>query len=777
MKKANSRSLMIAAVAAMLAAGSTGLAADNLAYCNAVQNNVGLIRYPLGAFGAWSNPAGEMADVMTRVPRIYPCLNNVVAKGTKEDWRASITGDPSVLKIAYRTNSPAGASTVAISVSPHVSVFKVTFPAGSKKKYLVLDFGKKNVDDWATLNKWTDRTVTQTDSRTLQATIGAPGKISTSYVIKFSAPCTGSGSINAGAISEGATSSSGVDAGLYAQFDADTVTVAVAESFKGMKEAEEFLSAEFSGFDAMHKNCQAAWKQTLDRVELEGTENSKRMAYTALYTMYVNFIDGQEGCYSGYYSKPRSLASSGYWQFIGGFQSCCWDNFRTTYPFLMLAYPEAMTDVVNTYLARYQRDGSMDGNICLFSGPTGGHRGVRFSPVLIAEAYQSGIPADYARFYAALKDNFSNSDLVPTDLYKLGHLTQPASGGKACSETLEFATSMHSMAILAKANNDPEGMRKYGAISKCYTNLWDSTNMVFRVRGADGSWGVMAYTNWTWNPNPQGLFEGTTKDWMFFVPHDPYGLIALPGQKNFVGRMVDYSLNDTWFNDNQYIAPYLLYYAGAQNEAQKILRNVWVPMFQAGVMYEGVKPNNPHSGWQTHYTGNSGWLMCSMLGLFPLQAPAGQYLISSPSLTKATIHNGGKEISIQVRDNSDSNIYVRKVKVDGNVYPCYMIPARRLAAGAKIELEMGSDPAQGLGDLYISSTDGWVLNAELASASRLKCTIEAPITEATTKVFSRTKPVKILVNGQEDKDWNYDMAMNTTTLQTTGNAEIEVLLK
>lgn len=264
---------------------------------------------------------------------------------------------------------------------------------------------------------------------------------------------------------------------------------------------------------------------------------------------------------------------------------------------------------------------------------------------------------------------------------------------------------------------------------------------------------------------------------MFFVPHDPYGLIALPGQKDFAARMIDYCLNDTWFNDNQYVAPYLLYYAGVQNQGQRIIRNVWVPLFQDGVMYEGVKPKIPHNGWQTHYTGNSGWLMCSMLGLFPLQAPAGQFLISSPSLTKATIHTGKKDLILQTSRHSDGDIYVRKVRIDGKIYPCYVIPPRRLASGARIELEMGSDLTQGLGPLYVSSSDGWVLDAELSSDSHLKCTVEAPVLEATTKICSRTRPVKVMINGQEYQDWGYNATEHTTTVRIADKAQIEVLLE
>jgi len=770
------RALLVVGAVFSVSNAQVVFALDNTQYCNAVQNRVGLIRYPLGTIGVSSTDAGEIADVMTLVPRVYPCLDSVTFRAEKDDWRASVSGDPSMLTVKYEADKPSGESVAESTVTPHVSAFRVTFPEGTQNKYLVLDFSKYRVDDWAALNKWTQRSMTRIDDRTIQATIGEPGKSGAYYAIRFSAPCTGFGTVDAsGAVTEGAGNVTGVKLGMYARFDASPVTAAIAQSFTSMDEAEEFLASEFVDFDTAQQSCREAWNKVLSRVEIEGSENSKRMAYSSLYTMYVNIIDGSKGsCYSKYYSRPRSLSSSAYWQFIGGFQSCCWDNFRTAYPFLMLGYPEVMSDIVNTYLARYQRDGFVNGNICLFSGPTGGHGNIRLCPVLIAEAYHSGIQADYSKLYAALKDNFNNEAYLPASFTKLGYVTQPATGGKACSETLEWTTGVHSMAMLAKANNDLEQMRTYLHLSKNYKNVWDGENKVFRVRNADGTWGAIDNKSWTWNPNPQGLFEGTNRDWMFFVPHDPYGLINLPGQEHLVDRVIDYCLNDTWFNDYQYHYPYLLYYAGAANKGQQIIRDVWVPLFKEGVLYEGVRPKPPHNGWKTHYTGNAAWLICSIIGLYPVSSPPGQYIISSPSIEKAVIHHGDKSITVQTKNNTGENIYIRSVKVDGKVYPCYMIPARRLISGAKIELEMGSDPALGLGNLYISSTDGFVQSAALVSDSRLTCVIEAAVIDATTKIYNRTKPAKVLVNGKEDESWDYDGVNKVITIHTTGVAEIDV---
>lgn len=768
--------VVIWAFCAAFADGRQALAVDNLQYCNVVQAKVGFVRYPLGTIGVWSTELGEVADVMTRVPRIYPCVNAAVLKDAKDDWRASMTGDPSLLTVKYKSGKPSGASSAEITNSPHVSVFRISFPQGASGGFVVLDFGKSRVDSWAALDRWTERSLVRIDDRTVQATIGEPGKPHAYYVVKFSVPCLRAGTIDsAGALVAGGSRVAGTQLGMFAQFEAPSVTVAVAQSFTGMSRAEMHLAGESGDFDTVRARCRTAWQQVLDRVQIDASDAAKRIAYSALYTIYANILDGSDGsCYSKYYPRPRSVSSSAYWQFIGGFQSCCWDNFRTVYPFLMLAYPEVMTDVVANYLCRYQRDGSMNGNICLFTGPTGDHENIRFSPVLVSQAYHSGIPADYAKFYAALKDNFSNDALFPPDFSRLGYLTQPATGGRACSNSLEFATSMHSMAMLAKTNNDKANMERYLRLSGNYANLWDSTIAAFRVKNGDGSWGAVDYKKWTWNPNPQGLFEGTTADWMFAVPHDPYGLIRLPGQDRFVERVVNYCLNDTWFNDYQYHYPYLLYYAGAANEAQRIIRRSWVPMFKDGEMFEEVRPNAPYRGSKAHYTSSAGWVICSMLGLYPMTSPAGQYVITSPSVAGAVIRQGGKSISVRATNNNAENIYVSSIRLDGKLYPSYLIPAARLAAGATIDLEMSGDPARGLGDLYVASSDGFVRSAELAGSSRLKCVIEAAVESATTQVSSRKKPSRILVDRKEDRSWVYDGTAGTATVRTRGKATIEV---
>ncbi len=753
-------------------------AGEQIQYCSAVQNKVGFIRYPFGTIGALSTSTAETADVITRQPKIYPCVGSPVIKSDNDDWRASISGDPALLKIDYRPDKPTGQSTAQITVTPHVSVFRITFPPRTQSKYIILDFGKPKVDEWARLNRWTEKTIKRISNNNLQVTVGEPGRPAAFYAIRFSTPCSDLGQLDpSGKAVPFEDNITGETLRIFAKFDTQRVAVAVAVSFSSLNQAQTFLTTEYTDFNTAHSRCSAAWEKILARVKLEGTEPAKRMAYTALYTMLANVIDGSDsGHYSGLYPKPRSVASSAYWQFIGGYHSCCWDNVRGTYQFLISAYPELMADVINTYLARYHKEGYMDGNVCLFTG-SWGNKSVRFCPVLVAHAYFSGLPGEYPKLYTALKADFSNESVTPSTLRTIGYLVQAPTGGFACSRSLEFHTGFNALGLLAKALGDEHRAAEYLRLSKAYTNLWDASNKVFRVKDASGNWGPIENSKMTWNPNPQGLFEGTSRDWQFAVPHDPFGLLALPNQTDFVQRMIDYCQNDAWFNDYQYVYPYMLYYAGAAAEAQRIIRTVWVPLFKQAVMYEGVKPKPPHNPWQTHYVGVSGWLLWSMIGLFPVMSPPAQFVICSPSVASAIIDTDKSKISINTVNTGSSNLYISRIKLDGKVYPAYFIPAKRLASGATLELTLGDDPSTGLGNLYISATDGFVQAAELISPNRLTCTIEAPAGTATTKVYSPTKPAQVLVNGRRFTNWTYDSSTKTTTLNTTGTVKIELALR
>lgn len=159
-----------------------------------------------------------------------------------------------------------------------------------------------------------------------------------------------------------------------------------------------------------------------------------------------------------------------------------------------MAYPDVMSDILNTYLARHERDGYMGGDSCLITGTRGPN--LRFSPVLAAQAHFGGVSANPTRLYAALKENFASEKYV-AGMWTRGYQVEPAAGGFACSRSLEFDTGFHAMALQAKAQGDMEGAASYLRLSKSYTNSWDSANQAFRVKNVEGAWGSVEHRKMT----------------------------------------------------------------------------------------------------------------------------------------------------------------------------------------------------------------------------------------------------------------------------------------
>ena len=84
------------------------------------------MRYPLGRVGLWSRAAGEIADSVTRGVRLYPTVDQIVNKDTT-DWRSTTIANPAETDITYRSDVAAKGSSVALTVSPNVSIYRYHF--------------------------------------------------------------------------------------------------------------------------------------------------------------------------------------------------------------------------------------------------------------------------------------------------------------------------------------------------------------------------------------------------------------------------------------------------------------------------------------------------------------------------------------------------------------------------------------------------------------------------------------------------------------------------
>lgn len=62
----------------------------------------------------------------------------------------------------------------------------------------------------------------------------------------------------------------------------------------------------------------------------------------------------------------------------------------------------------------------------------------------------------------------------------------------------------------------------------------------------------------------------------------------------------------------------------------------------------------------------SAWYLFTALGFYPVAPASDQYVLGSPSITTATLKfENGKTLTIEAQNQSDKNVYVRKVTLNG----------------------------------------------------------------------------------------------------------------
>jgi putative alpha-1,2-mannosidase len=91
----------------------------------------------------------------------------------------------------------------------------------------------------------------------------------------------------------------------------------------------------------------------------------------------------------------------------------------------------------------------------------------------------------------------------------------------------------------------------------------------------------------------------------------------------------------------------------------------------------------------------SAWYVLSSVGLYQEEPAGGKYIIGSPLFNEAKINVGdGKTFIVKAVNNSDKNIYVQSVTLNGKRYDKNYIDYRDIVAGGTLTLIMGSLPSK-----------------------------------------------------------------------------------
>lgn len=89
----------------------------------------------------------------------------------------------------------------------------------------------------------------------------------------------------------------------------------------------------------------------------------------------------------------------------------------------------------------------------------------------------------------------------------------------------------------------------------------------------------------------------------------------------------------------------------------------------------------------------SAWYIFSSLGFYPVNPANGVYVFGSPIVHEATIHlPEGKNFKIIAENNSDQNIYIQSVELNGKPYEKSFITHQEIMNGGSLKFVMGPKP-------------------------------------------------------------------------------------
>jgi predicted alpha-1,2-mannosidase len=274
--------------------------------------------------------------------------------------------------------------------------------------------------------------------------------------------------------------------------------------------------------------------------------------------------------------------------------------------------------------------------------------------------------------------------------------------GTAVSTTLEYAYDDWCIAQIAKKANRNDVYETFMKRSENYNHVFDAGAGFMLNRKSDGSF-VRPFD--ALSTNGQGFIEGNSWNYSFFVPHQPAALIKLMGGNHAFSAKLDslftMYLPDKYFAENEDITrdgiigtyvhgnepahhvAYLYNWTDqpwkTQERVRMILKNQYHPA------PDGLGGNDDCGQM-------SAWYIFSALGFYPVSPGNNEYAIGSPAINNAIIQLGnGKQLEIEVKDQSDKNVFVKKISFNGRILSRPFITYDEMEKGGKMIFEMAAE--------------------------------------------------------------------------------------
>jgi predicted alpha-1,2-mannosidase len=426
-------------------------------------------------------------------------------------------------------------------------------------------------------------------------------------------------------------------------------------------------------FEQTANEASAKWQKELEKVIIEAPEATKTNFYTSMYHAFIapnTFMD-TDGSYKGLDQNVHQ--ANGFTNYT---TFSLWDTYRALHPLYNILQPKRNGDIIQSMLAHYNQSALhmlpiwshyANDNWCM-----SGYHAVS----VIADAIVKGnttIDANAALMACVNTAQKSNYEGIG-DYVNMGYIPTEKLG-VSVSNTLEYAYNDWAIAQLAKRIGNTQIYNEFVKRSENYKNVFDNDGFVKRK---DGKGNFLNNADLL-STHGQGLIEGNSWNYSFFVPHNPVDLIKLMGgNKKFISKMdslFTMYLPDKYFaeteditregiigtyvhgNEPAHHVAYLYNFAGKPWKTQELVRRI---------LDNQYKPTVDGLGGNDDCGQMSAWYIFTALGFYPVAPGSDEYQIGSPIINKAIIDVGnGNILNITVQNQSEKNKYVKSVSING----------------------------------------------------------------------------------------------------------------
>ncbi len=575
-----------------------------------------------------------------------------------------------------------------MTATQRVALHRYTFPRGSNNARIIIDL-ENAVGDTRTESR-----IYKLDDFTLagyRVSHGWTARQQLYFVIQFSKPIHNW-------LSAGLTE--GIVQATFEVGAGETVMTKVALSPTNEMNARLNMAVEMPGwdFEAVRQQALQAWDDELARVKASfRTDRDRRIFYTALYhLLYAPVVwNDVNGDYMGSDGRIRHAAP---------FQNytiwSLWDTYRAAHPLFTLILRDKLSDLAQTMLHIYQEQGELP-VWHLMSNETYCMVGCPAVPVL-ADMVLKGVGGiDKQLAFQAMKASLMKDNRSLDKMKRYGWVTWDTGDGEAVAKSLEYFLADWSAAQVAGLVGEREDSAYFYNRSMNYKRMFDPEKQCIRALSTEGKFRVEP----SFNPGHQTVdyTEGNPWQYTWLVPHDVMGLVnCFPTKQDFINRLdalfeADGDLGENanpdisgligqyaHGNEPSHHTLYLYNYVGQPWKTQQRVRQVMSELYTdqpAGLC------GNEDVGQM------SAWYLLSAMGLYQVEPCGGRYQLGSPVVEEAVIDlQDGKTFTIRSHGNSDKNIYVREVRLNGKRLSQNYILHSDIVAGGTLDFYMTSKP-------------------------------------------------------------------------------------